>query len=731
MVKFRLNKAFAFFFVVSAAIFSLSVDADEDESELVVDDQVIVIIGKMPRAVDDVIGSASVIGQDRLDYHMPQNLTDLVRYEMGFDVEYSGTRFGETGLSIRGIGGNRVAMEVDGIPVADQFDIGSYSNSGRNMVDLELLQQVEILRGPASSIYGSDAIGGVVSFISKSPNDLLRQTDKEYYLGVKQGYFSADSSRLTSVHNAFASGKFSMLMSLSNREGYEMQHSADSLVEDDNQINQQTSQMFHGVYDINSRQQIGIRYQKVNHQAETDILSIIGLGRFASTTSLFGDDESESSGYSVNYEFEAQDSWLSGGVIRVYNQTTETTQFSDENRVVRGVPYHYDRDFFYQQEVNGLRLNLYHHFGLGSWEHELGYGAEWSNSNVREMRNALQTNLLDSTSTNIILSEDFPLRDFPVSDIKEQGIYINDQITLGDSQFTLIPAIRFDSYDLSPKVDDIYLQDNPATTPVSIRESRWSPKLGLQYQFSKSSQLYLQYLRGFRAPPFEDANIGLDIPLFNIRAIPNPDLKSETSSGYELGYRLNNENHKLSWIAFYNEFDDFIQTKVNLGFDPLSGRVIFQSQNLDKATIYGSEINYQYKINENWKWMTQAFWSKGENQETGLPLNTIEPAQIMTALEWHQGDFRSSLNVSHVQAKDELDEPVGQSLFKAPAYSVMDLFAQYQINDTTKISAAIHNLTDKTFWNWSAVNGLQSDDPLIGLLSDPGRRASVQFYIHW
>jgi len=128
-------------------------DADNDE--------VIVVLGKVPRPLSDVVGSATIISSEAMDAELVHNLSDLVRYQSGISIENAGTRFGQAGFSIRGISGNRVITEIDGIPVSDQFDVGSYSNSGRNFVDTDLIQQVEILRGPASSIYGSDAIGGV------------------------------------------------------------------------------------------------------------------------------------------------------------------------------------------------------------------------------------------------------------------------------------------------------------------------------------------------------------------------------------------------------------------------------------------------------------------------------------------------------------------------------------------------------------------------------------------
>ena len=537
----------------------------DDDARIDEQDDVIVVIGKVPRLINDVVGSTTVISSDIIEKELAHNLNDLVRYQAGISIENSGTRFGSSGFSIRGIGGNRIATEIDGIPVSDQFSIGSYSNSGRNFIDTDLIQQVEILRGPASSIYGSDAIGGVVSFITKRPVDLLSQTDKDIYLGLKTGYYSADNSRLISASTAFANDNSSALFSVSTRKGHEHDNQADNTAGIDTQDNDTKSFLAKYFLTLSENQELIFSYDYFNRQAETDINSFIGQGRFISTSELLGDDESKRENFSINYEFTLENDWLDGGVVRLYQQKSETEQLTDEVRLSRGVNYHYDRDFYYQQDVNGLRLNFYANPSSVNYSHMIGYGFEWSKTTTTELRNSLQTNLDTGTSTNIILSEVFPLRDFPISDVTEMGLYINDEIKITNSKWSVIPAIRFDHYKLTPKPDSIYLEDNLATDVVAISETSITPKIGAVYQLSDDSQFYVQYIRGFRAPPFEDANIGLDIPMFLLRAIPNPELKSETSDGFELGYSFSNDSHRLDITGFYNDYKDFIQTKVNLG----------------------------------------------------------------------------------------------------------------------------------------------------------------------
>tara|TARA_R110002167_G_scaffold5436_3_gene25584 strand:- start:111304 stop:113529 length:2226 start_codon:yes stop_codon:yes gene_type:complete len=719
--------------------------AEDDVVHQGIDESIetLVVIGKIPRKVQDVVGSVSVISSETIDKQLVRDVADLLRYEAGISMVNSGSRFGNSSIAIRGISGNRIATEIDGVPVAEQFNVGSYSNSGRNYIDPELIKQVEILRGPASSTYGSDAIGGVVSFITKKANDLLSETEKEFYVGLKTGYYSIDNSKLISLNTAFGNDTSSALISASYRKGNELDSNSDSAIASDIQNNETKSLLAKYYFVISDTQELSFSYDYFKREAQTDIQSLLGLGRFRSTTGLFGDDETSRENFAINYDFVLDASWLEGGVIRFYDQSTETAQLTDEYRTSRGKNYRYDRDFYYQQGIQGVRLNLYTNVNLSSTTHHIGYGVEYSKTDIKELRTGLQTNVDTGDSTHIILSEVFPVRDFPITKVEELGVYLNDEIAIDGTNFTIIPAIRYDKYELSPSIDSIYLEDNPDQAVVLINEDSFSPKLGVVYQLSNDSKLYVQYVKGFRAPPFEDANIGLDIPLFKMRAIPNPELKSETTDGYEVGYNLASENHKFDIVGFYNDYDDFIQTKVNLGFDPVIGRIIFQSQNINNAKIYGAELNYKYNnqglfnSNDSYNAYASVFLSKGENSDTNQPINEIEPNHALVGVEWLNSDESISvaLHANLVTGKSDIDDANAAdpdlALASTAGYATFDVIANYHINKQLTLASAINNLTDKQYWLWSDVNGLAASDPLLATMAAPGINASLQLKYAW
>ena len=123
---------------------------------------VVVTATRTPRRAEDVPQTVDVITRDTMERRQAQDWKDLFRYEPGVSVGANADRFGIGDIRVRGLGGNRVRIQVDGVPVPDAFAIGSYSSAGRAMVDPGVLKQVDVVRGPGSALYGSDALGGVV-----------------------------------------------------------------------------------------------------------------------------------------------------------------------------------------------------------------------------------------------------------------------------------------------------------------------------------------------------------------------------------------------------------------------------------------------------------------------------------------------------------------------------------------------------------------------------------------
>jgi hemoglobin/transferrin/lactoferrin receptor protein len=157
-------------------------------------DEITISAERTPSTVYNSTGTVTVITDREIERNLVQGPRDLVRNEPGVAVS-SSVRAGAGNFFIRGIGDNRVRLEVDGVRVPDypgsNVGPGLYS---RDLIDYGSLRSIEVIRGPASALYGSDAIGGVVSFHLKDPSDYLRQVGRDWYAGVSATFSSIDRS---------------------------------------------------------------------------------------------------------------------------------------------------------------------------------------------------------------------------------------------------------------------------------------------------------------------------------------------------------------------------------------------------------------------------------------------------------------------------------------------------------------------------------------------------------
>ena len=149
-------------------------------------EELTVVASRVETSVNDLTSTVNIIDSERLQRELARDIKDVIRFEPGVVVGGTGSRFGLDGFNIRGIGGNRVLTMVDGIRVPDEFSFGPFLSARRDFVDIDSVNRVEIARGPVSSAWGSDALGGVVAFTTSSPSAVLG--DDRFKSKIKVGY---------------------------------------------------------------------------------------------------------------------------------------------------------------------------------------------------------------------------------------------------------------------------------------------------------------------------------------------------------------------------------------------------------------------------------------------------------------------------------------------------------------------------------------------------------------
>ncbi|MEM9274489.1 MAG: TonB-dependent hemoglobin/transferrin/lactoferrin family receptor [Cyanobacteria bacterium P01_F01_bin.143] len=718
---------------------------DYDESDITV-----TVTGtRTPRPVLDSSNSIVVIDSERIDREIARDIRDLVRYEPGVSVGRNPNRFGNQGFNIRGIDENRVLILVDGVRIPD-----NYVGRGRDYFDLETIERVEIIKGPASALYGSDAIGGVVSVITKDPEDYLKTFDNSVYTSISTKYGSVNEGITTTgvVAAEDEEGKIqtSLAFTVSNSSEFKNDGSIRANPQDVDDLTL-TGKV---VYNINDNNSLKFTGELFNSETDTDVINEQGTTPFDVSNPPFfvffdrqdveATDTRERRRIGLNYDYDNPNaSWLQAAKVNFYYQDAQI----EEDKISSGIrqditpfgpptftPVIRDEENSFDQDVFGGDVQLESNFFTGSVDHRLVYGFEIFNTDTSRPRDNTLINLIDGSTSKFVVGEEFPNKTFPDTSTLRAAIYIQDEIEIG--KVTLIPGLRWDYYSLDANEDDDFARINVDNFEVEdINESAFSPKLGVIYKPVPELSLYAQYARGFRSPPYDDANIGFTNFAFSYTVLPNADLDPETTDSFEVGFRGSYPAIDFGVAGFYNDYDDFIDT-VRVGTRASDGFSQFQSQNIEKAEIYGVEAKAEYFFNPSresgFSLIASLAWAEGNNTSDGdsVPLNTVNPIEAIVGLRYRALENRwgTELIGTIVGEKDRVD---GDDLFTPDGFFTLDLLSFYNISENVSLNLGLFNLLNEQYFIWSDVEELTNDDPNLDRNRQPAFNAAASIRVRF
>lgn len=712
-------------------------------------DRVQVTATRTERAIVDVPNTVDVIDREQLDDRLIRDIKHLVRYEPGVSVGYTGGRFGALGsFRIRGLEANRVLIQTDGINVSDSFSFGSYLDANRNFVDLETLKRVEIVRGPASALYGSDALGGVVAFVTKDPSDYLEE-GKDAHFGLKLGFESEWDGLFGGVTTAFGGERWSGMAALSHRQGKETEnqgedHSTDPVLVDGVATHLRTapnpqrrdgrSLLSKLVYapDANQRFRLTLDANEDYSRIEAYSARTLPSAFAAGILDMDGRDHQTRARLSLEHEVDAIGAgWADALTWKIYRQDSESMQRTGElrsNNTRREMEHNFD------QRVYGVQANVFKAFDAGAASHALTWGLDASWTRTREKRDGVSINLASGAVTRQVGQDNFPVRDFPISETTRVGLYAQDEIGLAGGRLTLVPALRVDYYELDSTLDDIYAGDNPGMAVAGMSETSVSPKFGAVWRFDERWSVFANYAHGFRAPPYGDVNAGFVNLQSRYTVIPNPDLKPETSDGYELGLRFAGDAFHAGLTGYYNDYEDFIESFVLVSAPPQTPLMVFQSQNVSEARIYGAEIRFGLDIgalNANlrgWSLQGAAAYSRGDDQTDDVPLNSVDPLRGTLGLAYDGQRWGAELVGTFAERKLR---PAQESQYRPAGYGALDLLAHWRFAGNAKVNVGVFNLTDRKYTDWADVNGVAASSRVLDRYTRPGRTLSASLTLAW
>jgi hemoglobin/transferrin/lactoferrin receptor protein len=697
--------------------------------EAKLDEKVTVTGTRQPRKTGDVPVTVTVIDEKKIDDRLVTDIKELVRFEPGVSVRQSPARFtaafsstgrdGNSGFNIRGLEGNRVLIQVDGIRIPDGFSFGAQTVGRGDYVDLALLKQVEIVRGPTSALYGSDGVAGAVSFVTKDPKDFL--SGRETGVQGAIGYASADEGLSLSVIGAAASDAWSVMGAYTHRDFAALRNqgvndSADSTRTTPNP-QESRSNAFLGkiVYDIDgdSRIRLTLDHQDQDHRWE--VLSGRALPPLGASSVIDLDAQDDISRDRVALDY----AWSGEGLIEAftiagYFQMAETQQFSAEDRNIS--PDRTRRNTF-DNSILGITAEAQSSFAIGATAHSLVYGFDWSQTRQEGIRDG----------TVPPFGETFPTRAFPNTDYTLAGAFIQDEIKLFDGRVALYPAVRIDYYELSPEADPLYV----GATPAASDDTHVSPKFGAVFKLDDEISLFGNWAVGFKAPAPDQVNNGFTNIAQNYQSIPNPNLKPETSKSFEAGVRYVTPGLSASLTAYKGDYKDFIsQIQVGGTFTPLDPAV-FQFVNLSNVRIHGYEAHIDAEIVEGLTAIAAFSFTEGDVGLAGSPLDSVEPWKLSGGLRYADpsGWFGGQILVLHSAEKRAEDASCAPGCFRPDAFSIIDIPVWVEVTEGVKLRAAVMNLTDEKYIYWGDIRGVSAASTVIDAYTQPGRNYSLSLTV--
>ena len=627
-------------------------------------------------------GMVTVIDRERIQTLQPSTPDDVLRFVP--NVEFTGgpRRTGEV-PSIRGFDGPDVVVLFDGA----RQNFGS-AHDGRFFIDPSLLKQVEVLRGPASSLYGSGGTGGVIEFRTLDAGDLLAPGET---LGasVSAGYQSVNRER-SGTFTAYATPmeELDLIGSITGRDsgsielgdGSELDATDDEIV----------SGLVKGSYGFADHHRVegsvvvfANDAQEPNNGQDPDANDVV-------------DKEIRSTAYRAAYSYKNPDDELFDLDFLAYYTDFQADELRLDNLGLgpRGEVLKRDVDTIGFRLDNRSRVDFAEDIVA-----TFTYGGE---SYRDEQDGAAGSGERDGV---------------PDADADFYGIYAQAEIAVTEpfgmvpGDLLIIPGIRYDDFRVSSSVAD-----------DDTREDEISPRIGVSYLPNDWLMVFANYAHAFRAPTFNELFLtGVHFEITGLgpgasavnRFVPNPDLKPQTTRTVEFGGGLDfggilarDDRFQAKASHFRIWGDDFIDLSVDQPalftecnpFIPGNCDGTTQAANVSEAKLRGMEVEASY---ERDRFLFSFGFSAidGEDTNTGKKLGSLTPDQytLNTAVKLPEIDSIVGWRLLVAEAFDKVNNPNE----KRSGYGVNDFYFAWQPSDGIfqglRLDLGVDNAFDKDY----------------------------------
>jgi len=617
----------------------------------------------------------SVIPRQEIEERIPWTTPDLLDRSAGVLVQK--TNLGGGSIFLRGLTGKHILLLVDGIRMNNSlYRYGPHQYL--NTIDPNIIERIEIVRGPMSVLYGSDAMGGTINVITRKPG---LPTDRgPSYGGLLSGtYGSAARER-------------------SGRVEFETGVRASGVL---------GGTTYKGFSDLVGGRGVGVQkptgYEEVDADAK---MTLIGSGDhrlWAATQFTRQFDVPKTSEVTldnkIKYNYEPQVrslSYLQYEGRRLVAHWPDFVRVSLSYQVQEeGEEVIKDDPSLETKERNGART-------LGSGVHLrsslgplglLSYGAEFSQDWIASSK----TEFNRATGTSRPVRSAFP--DDAV--YRSVGVYVQEEVGLLD-RVTVVAGGRYSYVRTHGTLLD---PASGAENALSLETDNLSGMGQLRVEIVPWLCGVLSIAQAFRAPNMEDFFGKVD---FN-EEIPNTDLNPERSLNYEAGLKAQHQRFSANLFYFLSEYRDLI-SRTEVGFEDKNGNSaqdpdehsIFQRTNVGRARLQGVEFDFRVRLPSSFTLFGTYSWMRGTNRITGEPLRRVPPMQGTVGIRyqptdryWVEGWALLAARQDRLSPEDLKDKRIPEG--GTPGYEVFNLAGGLALREGLDLTLVLENLGNEKY----------------------------------
>lgn len=699
-------------------------------------DTITVAATKTKERAIDALAPVSSISLDQIQGLQPNRLSDIFYAVPGVSFQERGDD-PATVINIRGLQDfGRVAVVVDG--ARQNYQRTGHNANGSFFLDPELIGGVDVVRGPTANIYGSGAIGGLVSFRTKDINDVLRPGER-WGVDLSGSYGTNNARGLGSV---FGGVRATPGVDIFGGAVYRTQGN----YKDGNgtEIGNTGNQVEAGLLKLTVRPALGHEvkfgatfqdYQYNIGQFNTGPVATAAQRALYQGSSVYASDVKNYTG-TLTWNYSLPSDNLFDSHVSVYGNRTDQDQTKTYHYSTAGAAYCGAGNFGnnisgcvgdkrgYTLNTVGFDANNTTRFNVGDWRNAVTYGVDAFEDDVITTDSRGNSNITTPSGIRTVSGGFLQLK---------QNY---------STWFEAISAIRYDRYNLQ-------------SGTTNTGGDRFSPKITLGVTPVAGFQPYVSYAEGYRAPSITETVIsGAHAtgggPAFFVCPngtsglfcfLPNPNLRPEVGKNKEVGINLKYDNiftasdsFRGKINLFRNDVSDYIDLVASapVAVPPFgSFSQFYQYQNIANARIEGFEAETMYDAGD-WFVGLAGHYIKGKNVQTNIGLATITPTKVVTTGGVRLLDRSLVLSAQWASYGPNNDIPAGY--VPSTGYDLINLYMTYAATKDIVFSASIDNLLNQYYRPYaipgSSTDGTTQND-VLWTSPGPGRVYKAGLKIHF